>query len=397
VLLNLLSNAVKFTGTGGTVEVTLSLRSGHAVLSVKDSGVGIRPEELTRIFERFYQADTSTTRRYEGTGIGLSLARELVELHGGEIKAESTPGTGSTFTVTLPLDTSDHLSMTVSGDGSSGEAVDVDALVSVAAEPPANGSHEERADRTTVLVVDDNTDVRAYVRSVLAPSYEIIEAANGAAGLARARTDLPDLIVADVMMPVLDGLAMGRALKDDPMTDAIPVVLLTARAASEDQVAGLETGADAYLIKPFDPEVLEAQVVNLLAQRRRLRERFRSGQESPPALEPPARSELEQRLRPLVEAHLTDPDFGPNEFAECASMTYNQLYYALHEQLQTTPSRFIRTARVECAALLLRQRAGSVTEVAYSVGFESLSYFNRAFRERFGTTPTGYAGRPTAA
>jgi AraC-like DNA-binding protein len=106
---------------------------------------------------------------------------------------------------------------------------------------------------------------------------------------------------------------------------------------------------------------------------------------------------LEQRLRPLVEAHLTDPDFGPNEFAECASMTYNQLYYALHEQLQTTPSRFIRTARVECAALLLRQRAGSVTEVAYSVGFESLSYFNRAFRERFGTTPTGYAGRPTAA
>jgi AraC-like DNA-binding protein len=143
--------------------------------------------------------------------------------------------------------------------------------------------------------------------------------------------------------------------------------------------------------------VLEAQVANLLAQRRRLRERFRSGQESPPALEPPARSDLEQRLRPLVEAHLTDPDFGPNEFAEAVSMTYNQLYYALHEHLQTTPSRFIRTARVECAALLLRQRAGSVTEVAYSVGFESLSYFNRAFRERFGTTPTGYAGRPTAA
>jgi signal transduction histidine kinase/DNA-binding response OmpR family regulator len=395
VLLNLLSNAVKFTEAGGTVDVMLSVEGRKVQLAVQDSGVGIRSEELTRIFERFYQADASATRRYEGTGIGLALARELVELHGGEIKAESTPGAGSTFTVALPLDTSNPLSTIALRDGGSGDHAEVDSLVLVSAEhPTTNGAETTHTDRTTILIVDDNADVRAYVRSVLSASYEIIEAADGAAGLERARADLPDLIVADVMMPTLDGLAMGRALKDDPMTDAIPLVLLTARAASEDQIAGLETGADAYVIKPFDPEVLEAQVANLLVQRRRLRERFRSGQEALPAPEPAAISGLEQRLRPVVEAHLTDPEFGPNEFAAAASLTYNQLYYALHEQLQTTPSRFVRSVRVECAAVLLKQGAGSVTEVAYSVGFESLSYFNRAFRERFGTSPTGYIARP---
>jgi AraC-like DNA-binding protein len=200
---------------------------------------------------------------------------------------------------------------------------------------------------------------------------------------------LPDLIVADVMMPELDGLALGRALKDDPMTDAIPVILLTARAAPEDQIAGFETGADAYLVKPFDPGVLEAQVAGLLAQRQRLRERFRQGEAAVPApalaaVEPSA---LERRLRPLVETHLTDPGFGPDALAAAAGLSYHQLYRALHDELSTTPSRFIRGVRVECAAALLRQRAGSVTEIGYSVGFESLSYFHRAFRERFGTSP----------
>ena len=397
VLLNLLSNAVKFTAAGGRVDVLLSAGHKTATLAVRDTGVGIRPEELSRIFERFYQADTSTTRRYEGTGIGLALARELVELHGGEIRAESMPGAGSTFVATLPLDTTQETAPAVAGSLASAPALDVAALVAAdPAGPTANGPESEREDRTTVLVVDDNPDVRTYVRSVLAPTYEVIDATNGRTGLERARADLPDLIVADVMMPELDGLAMGKALKGDPMTDAIPVVLLTARAAAEDQIAGLETGADAYLIKPFDPDVLEAQVANLLAQRKRLRERFRSGDASPPAPAPQALSELERRLRSLVEAYLIDPGFGPNELAEAASLTYNQLYYALHEQLHTTPSRFIRGVRVECAALLLRQRAGSVTEVAYSVGFESLSYFNRAFRERFGTSPTGYMALPSS-
>ena len=247
--------------------------------------------------------------------------------------------------------------------------------------------------RTTVLVVDDNADVRAYVRSVLATMYRVIEAVDGSAGLQCARTMLPDLIVADVMMPGLDGLAMARALKDSPMTDAIPVVLVTARAADEDQIAGLETGVDAYLVKPFDPGVLEATVANLLAQRRRLRERFRAGEVLPaaaPTTVPDVPSALTSTLRPIVVSHLSDEEFGPDKLAEAAGMSYHQMYRALRDELQMTPSRFIRGVRIECASELLRQGAGSVTEVAYAVGFEALSHFSRAYREHFGVAPSAH-------
>jgi CheY-like chemotaxis protein/AraC-like DNA-binding protein len=282
-----------------------------------------------------------------------------------------------------------------------------------------------------VLVVDDNPDVRVYVRSVLAGAYRVLEAADGAEALVVARAALPDLIVADVMMPELDGLGLGRALKADAMTDAIPVVLLTARAAPEDQVAGLGTGADAYLVKPFDPAVLEATVAGLLAQRRRLRARFgrtaaaataetlaeapavgavetlggvpaapvpvgEVPAEAPPAATvpagpvPAAPSALERRLRALVVARLTDDTLSPEALAAAAGLSYHQLYRGLRDELHTTPSRFVRGVRVECAAELLRQGAGSVTEVAYAVGFASLSYFSRAFQERFGVPPSTF-------
>ena len=399
VLLNLLSNAVKFTEQGGTVAVEVRAAGASAEVVVRDTGVGIAPDELPRIFDRFYQADSSSTRRHPGTGIGLALAKELVELHGGEILAQSTPGTGSTFTVRLPLSAptiepafSPGAEPAARRPDYAGEETGV--LDDTVAGPPP-GDEAESLDRTTVLVVDDNDDVRAYIRSVLEDSYSVIEARDGKEGLETARAALPDLIVADVMMPELDGLALGRALKEDPMTDAIPVVLLTARAAPEDHVAGLEHGADTYLVKPFHPEVLEASVANLLAQRRRLRERFRQGDETPPATTPEPGTPLDNRLRPLVEARLADPDFGPNELADAADLSYHQLYRSLREELGLTPSGFIRRVRVECAAALLRQRAGSVTEIAYSVGFESLSYFRRAFHERFDASPTKYLATGT--
>jgi signal transduction histidine kinase/ligand-binding sensor domain-containing protein/AraC-like DNA-binding protein len=393
-LLNLLSNALKFTPAGGVVEVSVSGAASTAEITVRDTGVGIAPDELARVFDRFYQVDATATRQYEGTGIGLALAKELVELHGGEIVAISTPGAGSTFTVRLPLGeeaiADAHAAPAPPAPSGRDELLDT----ALAIDPPAPVAplpqEEPTADRTTVLVIDDNADVRAYIRSILKPSYRVIEAADGQAGLEMVRGALPDLVVADVMMPELDGLALGRALKADAMTDAIPVVLLTARAAPEDHVAGLEAGADTYLVKPFDPAVLEATVAGQLAQRRRLRERFRQGEPVPEAPPPAAPSALELRLRPLVTAHIHDPDFGPDALAAAASLSYHQLYRALRDELGTTPSHFIRAVRAECAAELLRQRAGSVTEIAYSVGFESLSYFRRAFRERFGGSPTEY-------
>jgi signal transduction histidine kinase/CheY-like chemotaxis protein/ligand-binding sensor domain-containing protein/AraC-like DNA-binding protein len=399
VLLNLLSNALKFTGRGGTVEVMVRTDNDHAEIVVRDTGVGIAPDDLPRIFDRFYQADTSSTRRFEGTGIGLALAKELVELHGGEITVASSTGAGSTFTARLPL---------AGGTDPRDRATNSDHPAQRGFSPPTPGDatayaalpdDEPDDDRTTVLVVDDNPDVRAYVRSILSPSYAVIEAPDGEQGLETARALLPDLIVADVMMPRLDGLELGRALKSDPLTDAIPLVLLTARAEPADHVAGLETGADAYLVKPFDPGVLEACVANLFQQRRLLRERFRAGDAVPPAtsVDPPV--PLDSRLRPLVEAHLVDPDFGPETLAAAADLSYHQLYRALRDDLGVTPSGFIRRVRVDCAAELLRRGAGSVTEIAYSVGFESLSHFRRAFHERFEASPTKYlaSGLRTAA
>jgi len=412
VLLNLLSNAVKFTGNGGMIDVSVGQdphpltptprmggeTAGCATIVVRDTGVGIGPTDLPHIFERFYQADSATTRRYEGTGIGLALVKELVELHGGEIGVASTPGEGTTFTVRLPLDAAGPEATPPAS--SALPTAELSELVT--AETPSapgalfqNGSggtedQDNVQDRTTILLVDDNPDVRAYVRSVLAPRYQVLEAGDGRAGLALAREALPDLIVADVMMPELDGLGLGRALKSDPMTDAIPVVLLTARAESADQIAGLEAGADAYLVKPFDPGVLTACVTNLLTQRQRLRERFRLGESAPPPTVPAAPSQLDVKLRPLVEAHLVDPEFGPEALAEAASLSYHQLYRSLRDELGNTPTGYIRTVRAECAAALLRQGAGSVTEIAYAVGFESLSYFRRAFKERFDATPSDF-------
>jgi CheY-like chemotaxis protein/AraC-like DNA-binding protein len=389
VLLNLLSNAVKFTPRGGIIDVSVARDGGSAAIVVRDSGVGISAEDLPHIFDRFYQADSATTRRYEGTGIGLALAKELVELHKGEIGAVSTPGQGTTFTVRLPCDPA---GIEASPAGSVRPSTEPGELLGLdTPDPDRPAPQEEKAeDRTTVLLVDDNADVRAYVRSVLAPQFNILEAGDGKAGLSVAREELPDLIVADVMMPELDGLGLGRALKSDPMTDAIPVVLLTARADSADQIAGLEAGADAYLVKPFDPGVLTACVTNLLTQRRRLLERFRLGESAPPPTAPAAPSELDVKLRPLVEARLVDPEFGPEALAEAAALSYHQLYRALRDELGTTPTGYIRTVRAECAAVLLKQGAGSVTEIAYAVGFESLSYFRRAFKERFDATPSDF-------
>ena len=367
VLLNLLSNALKFTEPGDRVQVVVTSNDDTAVIEVHDTGLGIPADQLPHVFDRFFQVDSSLTRKYEGSGIGLALVKELVELHGGSVGARSIPTKGSVFVVSLPL-----------------LAIPADAAPRV-------------DDRTTVLVVDDNADMRRFVRSVLDAHYQILDATNGREGLILAQSALPDLIIADVMMPEMDGLSLGRALKKDPLTDTIPVVLLTARAAPEDQIAGWQTGADAYVIKPFDSGVLEATVRNLLQQRERLRERFRANGDMPAPAGPSDPAPLEALLRPLVIRQVHDASFGPDALAAAAGMSYHQLYRGLRDELQVTPSRFIRGVRAECAAELLRRNEGSVTQVAFAVGFDSLSYFRRAFRERFGASPSEYLAAASEA
>jgi len=384
VLLNLLSNALKFTEAGGSIVVAIHETERHAVMSVQDTGVGVPEEELSRLFERFYQGPVSLIQEQGGSGIGLSLARELVTLHGGTISARSIRGEGSLFTVELPL---------MANDDHRPASPRVDAVTPASADLPVSDMPRPQAhadDQTTVLVVDDHEEIRAYLRSILAPRYRVLDASDGRAALALCTAELPDLVITDVMMPDMDGLAFSRALKADVMTEAIPVVMLSARAAAPDQIAGFETGADAYLVKPFDGGVLQACVHNLLEQRARLLHRMRRGEIAPPRAAAEPTCALDARLRPLVQANVHDSGFGADQLAAAASLSYHQLYRKLRDELGSTPSRYIRGVRAECAAELLRTGAGTVTQVAYAVGFESLSYFRRAFRERYGTSPSDY-------
>ncbi|MEM0961572.1 MAG: ATP-binding protein [Bacteroidota bacterium] len=390
-LSNLLSNALKFSPDGGAVRVTVENEDTSVRIAVRDSGPGIPAADLPHVFDRFYQAEGASELVEPGTGIGLALASEVVKLHGGTLVVESVEGFGSTFVMSLPVLPDASPAPLPDREPSRPEAL--------TAGPPVSDDAAE--DRTTVLVVEDNAEVRAYVRRHLAPAYRVIEADDGEAGLAAAREHLPDLVLSDVMMPGMDGTALCRALKADPDTDFIPVVLLTARAAREDRIGGLEGGADDYLTKPFDVRELRVRVDNLIATRRRLRERLAGGDGALPTTWTPASADVTSandaflmRVRETIEAEMADDTLTVGRLAEAVGVSRSQLHRQLRALADTTPSDLIWTARLDRAAQLLDAEAGTVSEVAYAVGFKSVSHFSDRFDERFGCRPSGYGAAP---
>ena len=398
-LSNLLSNAFKFTPDGGTVRVSVSADDVSARIAVRDSGPGIPAADLARIFDRFHRARTAGSQ--PGTGIGLALARELVVLHGGSIAVESEEGFGSTFTIILRMGRA-HLSPEQIVDDDSGIAWSPRSAEALAASPPASqagdaagtGADETAGeDVTTVLVVDDNDEVRGYVRQHLASRYRVLEAVNGAQGLELARQRLPDLVLSDVMMPVMDGYALCRAMKSDPDTDFIPVILLTARAEAEDRLTGLHERADDYLTKPFDVRELLARIENVVAVRRKLRERFAGARLTihPTQVDvEPADRKFIDRVRSAIEANLGDESFSVERLASEVAQSRGHLHRRLRELVGESPSDLIRRMRLERAAELLEAGAGTVGEVAYAVGFKSLAHFSNAFNELHGVRPSAW-------
>ncbi len=447
IVSNLLSNAFKFTPEGGAVAVAVAAAVGSrsnfglriadfgttqspatrnlkseilqhkesVEIRVKDTGIGISPDKLEKVFDRFYQADDSYTREQEGSGIGLALTKELVELHYGEIRVMSELGKGSTFIVRLPLG-KEHLKpeeIVEASDQSS--VISEQLLVAIDSKIEEQESRikdqassiEDRAlsvesersgdpdssGQPVLLIVEDNADVRAYIRDYLEKDYQIIEAVDGEAGFEKSAQAIPDLIISDVMMPKLDGYELCRKLKTDERTSHIPVILLTARAGGESKVEGLETGADDYIIKPFDARELQVRVKNLIEQRRKLRERFRKEVTLQPK-EIAITSMDEQFLQKamaVVEQNLSDAEFSTDEFARRVAMSRSQLHRKLRGLTDQSTHEFIRTYRLKRAAQLLQHRAGTVSEICYDVGFNSLSHFAKAFREQFGQSPSEYA------
>ena len=399
VLTNLLANALAFTHPGGKVRVCVAREGAGAVLAVEDTGVGIAAADLPHVFDRFRQVDGSATRTHEGTGIGLALAKELVELHGGTIAAESAVGFGTRFTVRLPRP--------AEGVGQEAaaahtpEAPQLEVVVAPAGDGmPAEGAEAIAAPapladdaRPLVLVVEDNADLRTFVCGHLAEHYRVAEAPDGRAGLAAARAHRPDLVLSDVMMPDLDGIALTRALKADARLSDVPVVLLTARADEASVLAGLGAGADDYLAKPFSPAELRARVDNFVSARQQMRARYSDEVRVGPSQVAVSSAEAVflTRVRDVVEANLADGAFGVAELADAVGLSRRQLGRRLRDALGTSPSAFVRELRLARAAQLLEQAAGTVAEVAYAVGYRDPEHFSKQFRNAHGVTPSAYA------
>lgn len=398
VYFNLMSNALKYTPEGGSITTTVEHAAQHFTITVSDTGKGIDPKELPHLFERFYQAQGSIG----GTGIGLSLVKAYVDLHHGTIDAQSEPGKGTSFVVTLP-DT--QTGYDPANDQKAAPRVEdknliddnyvsVDIDANAAADRITNAEDFD-SERPLVLIIDDNNGMRAYLRSILKDKYNVSEAADGKQGLEKACREIPKLVICDVMMPVMDGLEFTRQLKQNMATSHIPVILLTARSLSEQREEGYGTGADSYLTKPFSGSVLLSRVDNLLRNRTMLRSLF-SGDKKEEAAEEQLGSRDQtfiNRLRDSIRQNMGDSDFTVERLGEEVGLSRVQLYRKVKALTGQTPVDLLKKARLERARLLVEKTDKSISEIAYEVGFTAPSYFNKCFKDEFGVSPGGLRER----
>ncbi len=377
IITNLLTNALKFTGRGGKVEVAV-IRPLHGEgidIAVRDTGKGIKPSRLKTIFEPFYETEPALHGGFEGSGIGLSLVKELVDLHGGTIEVTSELDRGTGFNIRLP------------------EVKLNPEAISTTNEDAAIYQDFGRPDgKATILLVEDNDDLRFYIRSHLPAEYHLVEAVDGNEGLEKAHEITPDLIIADVMMPVMNGLEMTRTIKSDERVSHIPVILLTAKASLESKLEGLDTQADDYVTKPFNMNELVARIQNLIVSRQRLRAKFsRSISVVPSEIATTSTDErFLQRALQAVERNIAESEFTAESFCEEVNMSRAHVHRKLKALTDQSTTEFIRSIRLKRAAQFLAKDSGSVSEIAYATGFNNLSYFTRCFKEEYGVLPSAY-------
>lgn len=414
VLLNLLSNAFKFTPNGGTI--TLNLITGndenaknealknYFQITIEDTGIGIDSTQVEKIFERFYQEKNTENKANSGTGIGLHLAKSLVELHYGEIFAENREDTqGARFTVRLPLGCG-HLQ-----DDDFEQIMQIETKKETYPQPKLEPiSYEEAMNldkmlkikhktNMTVAVVEDDDEIRNYLKSELQNNYKIIESANGKAAYNLITRDIPDLVISDIMMPEMDGIALCRKMKQNPNTSHIPIVLLTAKTNIENRLEGLETGADAYITKPFNIDELKKMLGNLLKNRKLLKAKFSGAQDQTERIEQIEKKSANEifieKVMHVINEKITDPDLNVDLLADTVGYSRVHTHRKLKELTGMSARDFIRSIRLKQAANLLKNKELNISEIAYATGFNNLSHFSISFKEFFGTTPKKYIER----
>lgn len=405
ILINLISNAFKFSSRGGRITVKARTvpeeKSGHGKLEIRvvDNGGGIPPDQVKHIFDRFYQAGHAKAAHYGGTGIGLALTRELVELHGGTITIQSEQGRGTQACVHLPLGR-DHLndSQIVPAENRPGPSLPPGPLFTTKNEASEKNAPDTAGKKPLVLIIEDNADVRQYINMIASGEYAIIEAVNGQQGVDQAIKHTPDLVISDVMMPVMDGYEVCRHLKQDEKTSHIPVILLTAKASVKSRIEGLETEADIYLSKPFVPAELLLCIRNLIGSRKKLRQRYNKQV----VLQPGdiAINSVDElfltRLIKVVETRFTDEAFNVDALGKAMNMSRSQIHRKLQALTGESSSQFIRSYRLQRAMQLLKNNHASISEIAFKVGFGSPSYFNKCFLKQYGCTPSSVINKKKA-
>jgi len=395
IIFNLLSNAFKFTPANGSVDLSIAVEndqheSKQVKIMVTDTGIGIPADKQELVFERFFQQEMPGIILNQGSGIGLSLVREYVHLHKGTISVQSEPGEGSAFIIRLPADTSTN-AVPVAKDGN-------ETLPAVQPERKPNVSQGEISsdcERPLLLIIEDNEDFRFYLKDNLKNAYRILEASDGKEGWEKLIAYNPDLVVTDLMMPVMDGLQLMRKIRTDNRFKQLPVILLTARTNHNDELESIEAGADAYIPKPFSFEILESRIKNLLEKRRRTSQSASGKIEITPTSVNLASSDekLIQKALQMVEKNMDNPDFSVVELSREMGMSRVHLYKKLTALTDKTPIEFIRLIRLKRAAQLLRDSQLSISEIAYKVGFNNPRYFSRYFKQEYNLLPSRFADK----
>ena len=395
VIVNVLSNAFKFTPTGGEIRISITHDEQHVTIVVYDNGEPIPADKLEKIFERFYQSPSTVNDRWQGTGIGLDLTRSLVELHHGTITARNmSDGKGCEFVITIPMGnehlTADEMLMEKQDVSHTSSSLIIDDTADV----PETVELPKLGHRQKIVIVEDDTDIREYLASELSGDYDVLTSGNGRDGLSEVLRSLPDLVISDIMMPEMDGHTLCTKIKSNPTTSHIPVIMVTAKNRDEDQLEGLETGADAYIVKPFNMDILRRTIVNLIHTHQMLRLKYGRNDKLEEQVEniemKSPDDKLLERIMAVINRNLSNSDLSVDGIASEAGISRVHLHRKMKELTGQTPHDFIRNIRLKQAAHLLSQPGMSVTEVVYACGFNNAASFSTIFKKFYGMSPREY-------